>query len=332
MSRDFPILGTGVGSHAEVYKLKFPHAVRVEYTHAESGYVNLLTETGWIGIAILGIGILLSVRWCVGAFTSSSTANAVLVVAAASGIGVSLVHSVFDFPWYLTSCMSVAIAYCAAACRLDGFQRTVDSEQELSPMMLRFMMLSGGLSVVLAVGVMLGPAIASLYFSDYLAQSLRSRQDYRLEHAVSMAAPEAFAKQQEDSYQRNRRMLESLGQTLAWDPHHPRANLRLSTLLLKSFDYLQTRSSNAMALSQIRDAAVASNFSDPEAQQRWLQAAVGDNLRLLFNARGHAHRALARCPLLARAYLNCADLGFLSLADEEDQLSFLDAGANGKAA
>ena len=323
VSKAFPILGTGVGSHAEVYKLEFPYASRVEYTHAESGYLNLLTETGWAGMALLAVGSLMVVRWCVRAFTSGSGANRILVVAAASGIGVSLVHSVFDFPWYLTSCMSVAIAFCAAACRLDGFQRGRSVAEPMPPFTLKFMVLTGCFVVVVAIGVMLGPAVASVHFTDYLAQSLRSRQSYRIEHAVAMASPEDFAEEQKASHQRNQQMLEQLQKTLAWDPHHPRANLRLSTLLLKSFDYLQADSANAMALSQIRDAAVASKFTDFEAQRRWLEAAVGENLRLLFGAREHAHRALARCPMLARAYLNCADLGFLTLADEEDQLGHL---------
>ena len=44
--RRFWVAGSGIGSHREIYPIYFPEPSSVEYTHAESGYLQVLLEGG----------------------------------------------------------------------------------------------------------------------------------------------------------------------------------------------------------------------------------------------------------------------------------------------
>ena len=59
----FPILGTGVGTHREVYPIYMREYFAGEFSHAESGYLHLLLETGFTGLACMLLGIATAVRW-----------------------------------------------------------------------------------------------------------------------------------------------------------------------------------------------------------------------------------------------------------------------------
>ncbi|MEZ6045881.1 MAG: O-antigen ligase family protein [Planctomycetaceae bacterium] len=56
---DYPILGTGLGSHFQSYRsyLNTP-LFESRFTHAESGYLQVLSETGLVGISLLGLALL----------------------------------------------------------------------------------------------------------------------------------------------------------------------------------------------------------------------------------------------------------------------------------
>ena len=46
---DFPVLGTGIGSHAAVTKAYMPPTDKRIFTHAENSYLNLGVEAGLVG-------------------------------------------------------------------------------------------------------------------------------------------------------------------------------------------------------------------------------------------------------------------------------------------
>jgi hypothetical protein len=313
-SRRFRWLGTGVGSHAEVYHLFFPHPSRVEYKHAESGYINVLTETGVAGLGLVIAGALVSLWWCFRIMRLGATSQTrILGAALLAGLLVSVTHAVFDFHWYLASCMSLTIALCACACRLSLNQRSSEKEMGicLGPALWRFVTVGGCGFVALALAIQVGPAMASVAYNEYLHTSLRTKRALADRLGQALDSRDDHEEELRRGYERNRLMVEQLNNTLKWDSYHPRANLRLASLLVKSFDYLQQYGDNAMGLVQISDAAHASAFATIEAQDEWLEAAVGTNLVYLRAALRHTQRGLSRCPLLGRGYLYWADLAFL---------------------
>ena len=60
----FPVLGTGVGTHSEVYPVYMTEYFDAVFTHGESGYLHLLLETGFAGFACLLLGIATALWWC----------------------------------------------------------------------------------------------------------------------------------------------------------------------------------------------------------------------------------------------------------------------------
>ena len=50
---DYCCLGSGVGSHREIYPMYLTDSWEVEFTHAENGYLQVALETGFPGLALL---------------------------------------------------------------------------------------------------------------------------------------------------------------------------------------------------------------------------------------------------------------------------------------
>jgi O-antigen ligase/tetratricopeptide (TPR) repeat protein len=310
--RDYPLLGTGGGSHREVYPTYYPHYADCEYTHAESGYVQILLEFGLAGIGLLTVAIGTCGYWCVrAAFSANSSARAACGCALVAVFAASIIHSIWDFVWYIPACFSLTIVLAACACRLSqllpqrrGCRRgargeTPDCDTEIRvPPGLRL----GAALFVAAVSAFIigdrtGPARASLHWDRYLI----------LDDVVQNGERDrALARETNDA------LLWHVEQTLQCYPRHARANLCLASLCLQRFNIAQESSLNPMPLSQIRDAVRASRFPSPAARDQWLDVAVGENLGYLKRARQHTQRALALCPLQGDGYVYLAELDFLS--------------------
>lgn len=111
--------------------------------------------------------------------------------------------------------------------------------------------------------------------------------------------------------EREQPVIALLTRTTETEPRWAEPHLRLAQAYLRRFHALQLRADNAMPLSQIRDAAVQSQFPSAAALDDWLAAAVGEHRRLLYLARREADQAVRLCPLLGEAYLVLGELGFL---------------------
>lgn len=125
--RVFPILGTGIGSHREVYPVymeQLAEFASYEFSHAESSYVHLALETGLAGFGLLAMG-LLYVIWRIGTGVFRSTVSpeyrgALTAVAASLAGGV--LHAAADFIWYAPAIVVTTIILTAAGLRLrSGF-------------------------------------------------------------------------------------------------------------------------------------------------------------------------------------------------------------------
>jgi tetratricopeptide (TPR) repeat protein len=106
-----------------------------------------------------------------------------------------------------------------------------------------------------------------------------------------------------------------LQDALREDPCRAEAHLSLAAQYLQLFDAAQKASENPMALSQIRDAALISEFPDPSQRQRWFSLVMGPRRRFLDAALYHARTGLRLSPLQGEGYVYLAELAFLDGGD-----------------
>jgi len=301
--RDFPIVGTGAGSHAEVYPTYYEDHATVEYTHAESGYVQIVLESGTAGLLLLLTGIGLCGYWCVGALRrSKSSDTTACVIAIAAGLSVSIIHSIWDFVWYIPACMSITLILMACGCRLHQLclARAGSSDARWGTIAItRTGWVAATACVLVLCTVMiknrLAPALAAPHWERYLKQviALREQEDGTNQEATIAG------------------MIRNLEKTLERDPNNPRAHSRLANLYVRHFDQRQRLAANPVALIHLRNAALDSQFPSREAQDQWLGAAIGENRRFLDKALRHVRRALHLCPLQGESYVDLAELAFL---------------------
>ena len=123
---------------------------------------------------------------------------------------------------------------------------------------------------------------------------------------------------------RETEMMRLLMLVMEKDPNHARAHMRLAAHLLRRFEQFQQSSVNPMPLTQIRDAAIASNFESRESMEAWLDKAIGKHWGLLKKAQWHARRGLAISPYQGEGYVYLARLCFLDQQGVEAKVALLD--------
>ena len=331
-SPDYWLLGAGVGSHAEVYPMYMDPPVEEEYTHAENGAIQLLLETGGTGLGLMSVGIGLCAFWCVGALRGAATrqgglatrpadhrdavlAKRVLLCAGAisAGLAASVVHAMVDFVWYVPACTMLVAILVGCACRVR--QLAVAPEgRRFQPVALP-RAVAVALALTLAVGGtwmvagQFGRTVAQIHWDRYLVLDLAAARSSEADRDRPATTP-ASAYDRETVASVVQR-IDQLEQVVQWDSSDARAHLRLAGTYLRHFNLVQQASENAMPLSQIGDAALASGFSSREAVQEWLLRAIGDGRRDLERAWEHARHAVALAPTQGEGYLHLAQLCFL---------------------
>jgi tetratricopeptide (TPR) repeat protein/O-antigen ligase len=118
---DFAPLGSGIGSLREVYpSYLVRHDIPRYFTHAESGYLQVTLEAGFPGLMLLLVGIITVAGWIRRGILSKGDPKVVLASGAVGGsLAASILHSFFDFVWYVPGSMTVTVVLAACACRLS---------------------------------------------------------------------------------------------------------------------------------------------------------------------------------------------------------------------
>ncbi len=308
--------GSGAGTHAEICPVYLPESPIVEYTHAECGYLQVATENGIVGEALLVAGIGLCGWWCVGCFRSAVSASDVLWFAAcAAGLAASVVHSAVDFVWYIPACTSVTVVLAGCVLRLAQLVRGPEPKPQAIGQFVwpqaRWLPTAAVAVLVSAwtVYTFVGPGVASIYWDRYLRVSVANRAaaGEQLAGWISdqRSEPAATAEPLTEV------MLRQLERVVAWDPMFARAQLRLAAACIAQFERQQLRGENAMTLPQIQDAALASRFQSADELTAWLNRAFGNNVELLQRAEEAARRAVELCPLQGEGYVFLGELCFL---------------------
>ncbi|QDU93864.1 O-antigen ligase family protein [Lignipirellula cremea] len=297
LAAKFPLLGTGAGSHADAAPVTFQRALNSDATHAENGYVHLVMENGGLalGLALVGIGYLFV--WMFRVLRSSDLGMVACGAGLIAALCVSLTQSLWDFIWYSPACLASTLAMAACLCRLAQLQKaSLKSGSQRTKSSLAVGRLAWGSAAICLCGLLaMSLAIwtpvarAAGDWDNYLRVSTRSTESDIKFHSEVLG----------------------LRQVVRQNPHNGRAHLYLSHRYLALFDQRQERSAMGMRLHPIRQAANASGFASPAEVRQWVQAATGENFRLLLLARKHAQRALHLCPLLGEAYVTLALTDFL---------------------
>jgi tetratricopeptide (TPR) repeat protein len=314
--REFPLAGTGLGSHQEVYWLWFrsPQNHR-EFSHAENGYLQVALETGITGAGLVALLWLTSLFWCAQGLLNavSQRAGGVMAVATA-GLLMSLVQSLVDFVWYVPACMNIVLLYAVCGWRISLMRFFEPTREDVSwtHRVTRLPRWDWALSLV---GFMfLGHWMVTEKLPEVFAEPLWD--DYL---RVTLAQQRSQPNAEDASAMLNRRIFLALAAAEA-NPRSHRLQLHAGLACLKQFALNQEMLHRQMPLSQIRDAA-RSLFDSPEEMHQWLSrpGVLGSEQYLLREALEHFQASLEACPLQPRPYLELAELVWLRGGSERDE-------------
>lgn len=304
------LFGSGAGSHREIYPVYLTEPAEVEYTHAENGYLQIATENGVLGIALLAVSLLVIGSWCWRANCySASNDQRILAGAISACLAASLVHSLVDFVWFIPACMSLTVLLLACLLRLSQLENKPDRSQVSWPRERWWGTATvATLTTLWAFSIAIGPGTAAIDDCNYRLTAVTNTARV----LEKLKANEEPASQELGEQQLlTETMIFQLRKVLSRDPASARAHLRLAGRYLSLFAEQQRDTDNSMSLDQIRDAVFASQFRTSKELRNWLHLAFGKNSELLYRAHFHARRSLQLCPLLGDAYVDLASLCFL---------------------
>jgi len=300
LAKRFPVFGTGIGTHAASHPLEVDLVNDSrEFSHAESGYLQIASECGLFGLAVVGLMILSCLSWSRTALKASTEANiAVAAGAITASLVANLLHAAVDFFWFAPGCMLVVTLLAACLCRLSQFAKARQGfpEQIRSRSRLVWSMTTVGMTALAAwmISVKLPSALAEPDHTAYLRLLYRSQP------------PE-----DEDLHEIEREKMIHLIAAARLNPSDSRSQVSVAAGYLRIFQLKQEASDNPMTLDQLRDAAIASEFESAQALHKWLDAAVGPHKKYLLAAQHYSRKALRNCPLEGLAYVRLARLDFL---------------------
>jgi len=308
-ARDFPVLGTGAGTHAEIHPRYLEEQFHVRFTHAENCYLQILLETGIAGAGLMLLAVGLVASWCWSAVRRTrSGSDATLAAALCGSVAASLAHAAFDFPWYVPACMTLTIAVVVVLLRLpsESASRIADSERRIWRMG-RIPAGIGAVAVIPLAVLMAHQSVRAAGASLMWNECLRAARD----------GNDAILEDSDEALGSVRAMIERVGRVLRWDPNHAMAWSRMAALQMRRFDLEQRGAENSIDLAQLRDAVEASRFPSEDAARSWMRTAIGSNMRILDLAADCARRAAELSPWRGEAYLYLAELAFVRTTDPD---------------
>ena len=307
------LTGSGAGTHRIIYPVYLDQSLDKEYTHAENSPLQVITENGFPGAALLTIGILVCGVWCYQAVNRSPhRADRIYAGGVTAALSASLVHGMVDWVWFVPPCMAVTILFAACALRLAQLATAEEAITSHDAPLSRTTWISLATAITLlgvwAVATLAKPGIASVAWDRYLLASI-AKADLRKHQLTQSAVDPAELERSEEMLTGT--MISNLQQVLRWRPEFATAHLRLASKYLRKFDLEQRQAANSMTSVEVRQAALASGFQSADQLRNWLHNAFGDNSALLYRAYYHAQKALQLSPLQGEGYVLLANLCFL---------------------
>lgn len=310
----FQLLGSGLGSHAEVYPIWLTTDFGVRFSHAENGYLQVLLETGLCGLLLTFAALSLCVYWCISALRSPDQRTQHRSLVLGAGLMVSALHSLVDFPWYIPGCMVPTIVLAVCACR--NFQLSRSHQNYSDP---------GSLSSKTAIAALLLCFVSSallIQISLPLAATEHERQKY-LADVISASRRSTYESDTPLEEQLNP-LIQRLERCVQLDPQDFEVRSDLAALYLHRFETGQEHADNNMPLSDIRTTVRQAGFESPRDVGQWMFRAFGPGTFDLYRAHFMAGKALQGQPLRGENYLTLAKTGFLMGMSPESEQALLE--------
>ncbi len=322
------LLGSGVGSHPEIYPvhLRVPLDPRITYTHAESSYLQVALETGVAGLALALGGVALCARWCLAGLRRARSQRLLVCVGAiAASLAACALHAAVDFVWYVPGCMTVVVLLAACAWRSRQLAEEGAGGRSAPRILPRFAAVAATVALA-AVGAGMiagrfGPVLAE---PDWMRYQLSRLAGEAHPLAANPGGPAADEKAKQTAVETERKHIAWLEEVTRWQPEHARAHVELAERYLRLFDLLQISAENPMPLAHLREAVIAAGFSSRSELTAWLRRAVGEHWLHLERALWHAREGLSLCPLQGEAYVFLAEMAFLEGMGEAAKTAYLD--------
>lgn len=314
VARDFPVLGTGIGTHADAYHLHFDQANEdsMEYTHAESGYLQVTSESGLCGLLVALAFISVSLWVCVRGFWHHDLRYRAVSAAVLASLLANISHAAFDFFWYTPSCMMLLAAQLAAVTRISRSMAASNESDLLAAPGFRLPRI-----ITLVSGCGLAAAGCWMLVSKIPAAQAEPERMRYLMLTHQTGTPE------EDEQELADERGDLLIRAAHLDPADSKLQESAGMEYLRRFDALQEASENPLSFGQIRDVVKSSQFESVPKMKAWMHRAVGKNVKLLQLAVKSYRRAIQASPLRAYAYVKLAELGFLELTSDADEMALL---------
>lgn len=306
-----PVFGFGVGSHRHVYPTFIDEPFPVEFTHAESGYLQVASETGVVGLLLLTATLIaVAATLAEGVLRCADDEEHLLWAAILFGLSASVFHSLVDFVWYRPSLVGPTLVLLVAAVRLVSLRGT-------APEPLRQ---TGAASGFCTVGVFTAAASFALILAWPSARASGASHEYLRAAAGERAMVRRLVAEDpelgdpmlaETVEQACHRITDLLRRVVEFDPNDSKARRLLASRLINEYELVSGAQSTGMTVDVIADAARNGGFATHAQRQAWLKRALGEDAELLAEARRQALAALRLCPLEADAWLCLASLSFL---------------------
>ena len=324
---DFPVLGTGIGSHAAVTKAYMPPTDKRIFTHAENSYLNLGVETGLVGLGLAIVSLLVGFVCCVVVFVKGTAQEQIIAIALTGGLTAGTVHAAGDFIWYVPACSTLMMLLGACAVKLAS-----SHIQALSLPRLTLDRASATIASVSAVAVLvfvghtqLQAANARAFFEDSIKQSRTleklSRQSTTLVAQQAVKTKKKTADSPAESIDERGVVTELearinfLEKTVALQPDHTQAWADLAFCKLEHFGLTRRITGETVGLTEIRQTVEQTQFESAEARITWIQKITGDGFRDLTQATSAALQAVTVNPCAGNAWCILAATSFLNTQD-----------------
>ena len=345
--KQFPIVGTGVGSHRYIYPMYMEELADfdgVSFTHAESSYIHLGLETGLAGLVLLILGLLFVCgRFIRKLIRVDDAARTAAVSAVVAGLLAGMIHAAADFIWYVPAIVVVTILLVVIGLRLCDATST--PRGIFMPRIAWLAASAGCLLLLFTTQRDLSARVtAERAWYAYLnvqfdhersvAERKAAKSDPNADEAltgISVTDSESAVsskgvtdsdvlatynadssnRQDDDRVRSLNSRIRLLMESLKAQPDQPQAAMHLAGRCLDLFQILQRRSDNPLDLVNIRDTVMASKFGTTSEMHDWLKRAFGTPIRLVLLADQAARRSLAICPVQPDGYELLLNTGFV---------------------